>query len=122
MLKISSGSLKFFKILFQLGFQRVFDYDNSGALDFAEYILALNATNLNSREDKLNWMFDVFDKDGGGTISMEEIQDLVRGLIEMAGHEVSAEDIEEASREIMTTIDEDGDGDVTKVSKELQWF
>ena len=100
----------------------MFDYDNSGALDFAEYILALNATNLNSREDKLNWMFDVFDKDGGGTISMEEIQDLVRGLIEMAGHEVSAEDIEEASQEIMTTIDEDGDGDVTKVSKELQWF
>ena len=29
-------------------------------------------------QEKLNWMFDVFDQDGGGTISVEEIQDLLR--------------------------------------------
>lgn len=27
---------------------RVFDDDNSGAMDFAEYMLAINATNLNT--------------------------------------------------------------------------
>ena len=57
---------------------RVFDYDNSGTMDFEEYMLAINATNLNSPEDKLIWMFDVFDKDGGGTISCDEIKDLIR--------------------------------------------
>ena len=33
----------------------------------------------------------------------------------MAGHTVEDEDLEEASKDIMNTIDEDGDGDVTKV-------
>lgn len=41
-------------------------------------MLAINATNMDSSEDKLNWMFDVFDNDGGGSISMSEIQFLVR--------------------------------------------
>lgn len=57
---------------------RVFDDDNSGTMDFTEYMLALNATSLDTPEDKLNWMFDVFDKDGGGTISSDEIKDLIR--------------------------------------------
>ena len=56
---------------------RVFDDDNSGTMDFTEYMMAINATSLNTPEDKLNWMFDVFDKDGGGTISSDEIKDLL---------------------------------------------
>ena len=32
----------------QSNFIRVFDDDNSGAMDFAEYMLAINATNLNT--------------------------------------------------------------------------
>ena len=56
----------------------MFDYDNSGTMDFTEYMLAINATNLNTAEDKLIWMFDVFDKDGGGTISVDEIKELLK--------------------------------------------
>lgn len=96
--------------------------------------MAINATSLNSPEDKLNWMFDVFDKDGGGTISSDEIKDLIMlgtcclneililscsGLFEMAGQEIEDEDLDTVSKDIMSTIDEDGDGDVTKVRKIL---
>ena len=56
---------------------RVFDDDNSGTMDFTEYMMAINATTLNTPEDKLNWMFDVFDRDGGGTISSDEIKELL---------------------------------------------
>ena len=63
---------------------RVFDEDGSGTMDFTEYMLAINATNLDSPEDKLKWMFSVFDKDGGGTISGDEIEALLRGLFEMS--------------------------------------
>ena len=47
-------------------------------MDFTEYMLAINATNLDSPEEKLNWMFNVFDKDGGGTISVDEIKELLK--------------------------------------------
>ena len=35
---------------------RVFDEDNSGTMDFAEYMLAINATSLESLEEKLKWI------------------------------------------------------------------
>ena len=40
-----------------------------------EYALqANNVTNLDTPEDKLNWIFTAFDTDGGGTIDVEEIR------------------------------------------------
>ena len=31
-------------------------------------------TNLNTPEDKLNWIFTAFDTDGGGSIDVDEIK------------------------------------------------
>ena len=93
---------------------RVFDEDGSGTMDFTEYMLAINATNLDSPEDKLKWMFSVFDKDGGGTISGDEIEALLRGLFEMSGQVFDDKDLQEASKGIMKAIDSDGDGEVTR--------
>ena len=79
---------------------RVFDDDGNGTMDFQEYILALNATKqdnkilpkilmilywLGTPEEKLKWIFNVFDKDGGGSIDAKEIQWMVSGLFAMAG-------------------------------------
>ena len=76
------GMYRYTKQQMKQSILRVFDYDNSGTMDFEEYMLAINATNLNSPEDKLIWMFDVFDKDGGGTISCDEIKDLIRLIVD----------------------------------------
>ena len=40
-------------------FIRVFDDDNSGAMDFAEYMLAINATNLNTPQAFLCFIFSI---------------------------------------------------------------
>ena len=39
---------------------------------------------------------------------------LFSGLFEMNGCSIDEEDLDAASKDIMATIDEDGDGDVTK--------
>ena len=41
---------------------------------------AANVTVLDTREDKLNWIFMAFDKDGGGFIDVHEIKDIVTCL------------------------------------------
>ena len=46
---------------------------------------------LQTLEDKLNWIFDVFDRDGGGTIDPAELRDIVRGLFCLAGIEAPDE-------------------------------
>ena len=53
---------------------KVFDVDNSGTMDFLEYMQAKNAVSLNSIEDKLEWIFCLFDSDGGGSVDMNEIE------------------------------------------------
>ena len=82
---------------------RVFDEDNSGKLTFYEFVQvnysplspiktsytgqANNVKNLESPEDKLGWMFDAFDADGGGTVDRDEITDIVIGLFRLGGIE-----------------------------------
>ena len=93
---------------------KVFDIDDSGTMDFTKYMLAINSTGLNSTEDKLKWIFDVFDKDGGGSISSEKIDVLLQGLFEMSGQEFEENDLVNVTKDIMEAIDADGDGEVTK--------
>ena len=93
---------------------RVFDIDSSGTMDFTEYMLAINSTSLNSPEDKLKWMFDVFDRDGGGSISADEIGAILQGVFEMSGQVFEDTDLEQVTRDIMEAIYADGDGEVTK--------
>ncbi len=83
-------------------------------MDFREYMLAINSTNLSTPEDKLNWVFNVFDKDGGGTIDAEEISAMLEGLFQMAGAEVDEEELAAVCLEVMAAIDSDEDGEVTR--------
>ena len=67
-----------------------------------------------SRNDKLNWIFNVYDKDAGGTIDPGEMKDVVTGLYTMMGIEVPEEILEIRSKEILEICDTDGDGEISK--------
>ena len=85
----------------------------------------------------MNWVFNVFDGDGGGTIDSNEINTMMVGLFEMAGAKVTEEQLavrigflfsasdvmfnkvfmtsskmQEACADVMNQIDSDGDGEV----------
>jgi len=50
------------------------DVDGSGAIDYSEFVVAsMNEKNLLSN-NKLQSAFKMFDKDGGGSISTDEIR------------------------------------------------
>ena len=50
------------------------DIDNSGLIDYSEFVVAsMNSQNLLTNE-KLRSAFNMFDKDGSGSISAEEIK------------------------------------------------
>ena len=93
---------------------RVFDADDNGCIDFEEYMLALRASSLHSREEKLKWIFDVFDKDRSGTICPDEIESLLGALFDISGHDTSEDVLEEACKDVMDSVDSNGDGQITK--------
>ena len=93
---------------------RVFDEDNSGKLDFTEYMLASNCTSLSQPEEKLNWIFNVFDEDGGGSIDIDEVIKLVIELTNMGGVETDKEVLLSCVQDIIEAVDADRDGDITR--------
>merc|ERR1711994_1032690 len=93
---------------------RVFDEDNSGNLNFFEYLQADSVTDLDSDEDKLNWIFMAFDQDGGGFIDVKEITDIVTCLFRFAKMEEDADMLIACVEDLTALIDKDGDGDISK--------
>lgn len=79
------------------------DVDRSGQIDFTEYLQAsVDKSNL-LKEDKLRIAFDLYDKDKSGSISLDEFKEVLG-----VGKNISPE----VWDQMITEIDEDGDGAV----------
>lgn len=84
------------------------DTDNSGQIDYTEFIAATLDAQTYMRDDYLRTAFDIFDKDGSGKIDAEEIvQILGSGEVQM-DNMPNKETIEK----YITENDENGDGQI----------
>ncbi|KAJ8363751.1 hypothetical protein SKAU_G00125820 [Synaphobranchus kaupii] len=66
---------------------RSFDSNSDGTLDFKEYIVALHLTSSGNTVQKLEWAFALYDVDRNGTISKNEIQEIVKSIFNMISKE-----------------------------------
>ena len=80
------------------------DADGSGEIEYSEFVVAtMNEKNLLSN-NKLQTAFKMFDKDGGGTISVEEIKQVLS-----FGQNLDESLIDQ----IIKQVDENGDGEIS---------
>jgi len=80
------------------------DADGSGEIEYSEFVVAtLNEKNLLSN-NKLQTAFKMFDKDGGGSISIEEIKQVLS-----FGQKLEESVVEQ----IIKQVDENGDGEIS---------
>jgi len=87
---------------------RLFDKDNTGSVNFREFVLATNMSSCQSAEDKLRWAFRMYDKDGSGTIDMEEMTEIVTTFYNLEG--ASKGIAMERAETIFKQLDSNGDG------------
>ena len=80
------------------------DIDKSGFIDYSEFVVAaMNEKNLLT-DEKLQSAFKMFDKDGSGFISAEEIKEIL-GFGKTLG--------EEGVNDIIKQVDANGDGQIS---------
>lgn len=82
----------------------IVDVDNSGEIDFSEFVTATVNRNELLQDEKLKQAFDLYDKDGSGAISTSELKDVLG-----VGGQIS----EEVWEKIIKEVDENGDGEVS---------
>lgn len=82
------------------------DTDNSGEINYTEFIAATIDANVFMRQDYLRTAFDMFDADGSGKIDNEEVKALLQG------EELQNLCSPDAIKTAMEEIDTNGDGEI----------
>ncbi|KAJ1922304.1 Calcium-binding protein NCS-1 [Mycoemilia scoparia] len=102
---ISGSSLEFADHIFDL-----FDQNQDGYIDFTELIQGLSVTDRETPENKLRWLFNIYDTDHDGMISKAEMYKVVQSLLIMVGSMVKQKEqnyIKEAVETMFSVIDKD---------------
>ena len=61
-----------------------FHGSTSGSLTFKDFIIAVNVTVKGTIETKLEWAFQMYDLDGNGMLSIEEIATITEALYQVS--------------------------------------
>ena len=86
----------------------VFDADGSGSIDFQEFCMGLTRLLKGSADEKLQLLFELYDKNGDGTIGLTELLDIVSETDKTLASEA------QFAAQIMHSLDVDGDGSITQ--------
>ncbi|XP_046565680.1 Kv channel-interacting protein 4-like isoform X3 [Haliotis rubra] len=64
---------------------KTFDHDNNGSISFEEFVMGLSVLSRGTLQERLQWAFNLYDINGDGIITKDEMLDIVSAIYEMMG-------------------------------------
>ncbi|KAG8188351.1 hypothetical protein JTE90_022552 [Oedothorax gibbosus] len=96
---------------------KAFDHDGSGTINFQEFVLGLSTISRGSPTEKLQWTFNLYDINGDGCITREEMREIISSIYNLLGRftepSVSAEATRDHADRVFDKLDLNKDGIVT---------
>ena len=93
---------------------RMYDSNQDGFVTFIEFMVVYNLINSGSAEDNLGKIFQIFDVNNDGNISLEEMTILVKNISVMIEGHGGAEKTKDCAKRAFKEMDKDNNGVVTK--------
>ncbi|KAK2178173.1 hypothetical protein NP493_557g02022 [Ridgeia piscesae] len=94
-----------------------FDQDHDGAVSFEDFVTGLSVLARGTFQEKIQWAFGLYDINGDGVITRDEMLDIVVAIYELLGKmvEPSVDDAtaKEHVHRIFDTMDTNKDGVIT---------
>ncbi|XP_063909390.1 Kv channel-interacting protein 1 isoform X3 [Zophobas morio] len=93
------------------------DQDHSGLISFEDFVQNLSILSRGSLDEKLRWAFTLYDINGDGCITREEMTDIVSAIYDLMGKvsepSVDEDTVKEKVDRIFQKMDKNKDGVVT---------
>ncbi|XP_043193390.1 NADPH oxidase 5-like isoform X4 [Amphibalanus amphitrite] len=92
---------------------QIFDKDSSGTVSLQEFLDAMHQFAGQSHDDKIRFLFKVYDLDGDGLIQHRELQHVMHACMEENGMKFSEEQIEDLTAALSEDADVEAQGAIT---------
>ncbi|XP_074037293.1 NADPH oxidase isoform X2 [Leptinotarsa decemlineata] len=92
---------------------QIFDKDNSGSISLKEFLDAMHQFAGQTAEDKIRFLFKVYDLDGDGLIQHKELQHVMRACMVENGMQFSEEQIDNLTMAMFEDADTNNRGAIT---------
>ena len=92
---------------------RIFDRNHDGKIDFREFISGLSISSRGSYEEKMTWLFDLYDTNANGFISKDEMLVIIKSVFQMSdnkSHKIDPTLAESRVEKIYEKLDRNLDG------------